>query len=281
MRIIFAGLTLAALTLTPLAASQAQTAGTEVINAAPASSAAPGEPAAPAGEYARNQGWNSQWALLFELNNILTVGNFLSSFNASPANVGVGGRLHLSPEMAARVTVSASRSSNPPATTKTVGETGTEDVTTYGMTRPNPTESWALRGDVDLLYRLMPNAVAPYVGAGLNIGWTLDRQAYEDKIAVPDQTTTEKRNTSFFGLGLRGIVGAEWRVHPNFSLFAEYALTVMVCQVNSVKDVQVIENSIDGQRTASRTTVTTSTPRWFNYSTGLAQGGQLGLAVHF
>jgi len=237
-------------------------------------------------ELPRDQGWNTgSWALLFDMNNVFTREVILTDH----AQFGVGFEYFLSQVMALRVGASYGYTSSPAQFNKNTQETGgTGAVTGYSVDidvndlhtyRPTSTSDFKAR--VDFLYRLMTGAVAPYAGAGVFYKWHNESMDFADDISVVDQTTTVHDYTREQSGGLRGLLGAEWRLHPNFSLFAEYSLDVTLASQTATVTSHTTEVSVSGERTVSRVKNDRQTPASYGTKTALTHVGQLGLAVHF
>src|SRR5688500_14616422 len=77
-------------------------------------------------------GWNTRWALLFSLNNILVQGSILSS----PIAGTIGGSYVLSPNSSIRAGFNLSRQHNPVVVEKITTSTAGTDVTTFTVTPP-------------------------------------------------------------------------------------------------------------------------------------------------
>lgn len=223
-------------------------------------------------------GWDGDWALLFGLNNILVVGNFLADFDG-PAGGTVGGAWHLRPDLGLRGTVHLSRATTDAVVTEQVTQIGDERIVTQTHSRPSPTSVTQLSIAADLIKRLSLSAVAPYAGAGLFVGWVDSATHWRDEVTAPDVVTEADGSRSTFTVGAQGLVGAEWRVHPSFALFAEYGLVFDVYSRTAQRDRTIDEGVADGSRAV--TSVSSTRQEWLNLSTGLSWGGQLGLAVHF
>lgn len=238
--------------------------------------APPAEAPAAKAERPTDAGWNGDWALTFGLNNVLTQGSVLSSLGG----LGTSGVRFLSPTMAVRAGLSLSRTESPESITRTEVTNGGETVVSYSFAAPaGSTVSTAVGGD--LLWRLREGPVAPFVGAGVSVSHSLTTRSYTDAITVPDQSTTLNSTNNALTLGLRGILGAEWRFHESFALFAEYQLRVNVVQWNSLSDETIVENTSGGVRTSTRTANERSVPVWGTFNNALVQGGVLGLLVFF
>lgn len=233
--------------------------------------------AAPEDELATNAGWNSDWAMLFSLNNVLVQGSILSNFQ----NLGTAATVYLSPTLALRGGVSLSRSSNPESVTRTEIVTAGEQVVSYTFSAPGTTSAFSTAVQADLIKRLSTGRVAPYVGGGVSLGLGQSRLGYTDNVSVADQTVTINNATTSLTVGARGIAGAEWRFHSNFAVFAEYQLSLSVFTWSQLDNETVVENTTGGVRTATKTSQQRSVPTWLTGSAGLNQGGTLGLLVFF
>lgn len=241
--------------------------------------AQPAEPAPSATppELPTNEGWNSDWGMLFSLNNVLVQGSILSGFQG----LGTAGSFFLSPDLSVRAGVSVSRAASPTQVTRTEVASAGEKVVTYGLGIPGSTSTLSTTVRADVLYRLRPSAIAPYVGGGLSVGYSRQRLAYTDDVSIPEQTITLNNTTTGLSVGARGTAGAEWRFHPNFAVFAEYELQVNVITWNDLDNETVVENRTGGTRTVTRTTQDRSVPVWFTGQNFLSQGGAAGLLVFF
>lgn len=224
----------------------------------------------------RDQGWNAPWALVFQFNNILVNGNFLDSFRG----LGVAGALMLNEDFMIRGGATLSRTSSPPRTTETTIENGADVTKTYAYTS-GATSSGSVTVRADAVYRLTRNKVAPYVGAGPYVSYSHSRQTSDDDVSVPDVVTSVRNRSNSLTFGLRGLVGAEWRIHPSFALFAEYAASLDVITYSDFDNRTVVRSTVTGVETASSTRTEQNTPSWLNLSTGIAQGASLGLMVLF
>ncbi|MBN1961202.1 MAG: outer membrane beta-barrel protein [Deltaproteobacteria bacterium] len=229
----------------------------------------------------RDQGWNAgSWALLFELNNVFNQDAILNPFE----NFGAGVEYFLSPITALRVGAYVGYTTVPAEYTKTTTETGgTPAVTEYTVTVPGGTYTSIsnFQATADFLYRLMTNAVAPYAGAGLFFSWNNRSTDYSDDATVTDQLTTVHNFDRRISGGVRGLLGAEWRIHPNFSLYAEYAVNVTLVSQHSTQNSKTTEVTAGGERSVLREKSESQTPAYLGTSALLAHGGQLGLAIHF
>jgi opacity protein-like surface antigen len=233
-----------------------------------------------AGEYEvdkrRDQGWNAPWGLVFTFNNILVNGSFLSNYQ----NLGTAAALVLSEDLMIRGGVSLSRTHTPPQTTETTtNNAGAINKTYQYAAGQTSSGSVTLRGDA--VYRLLRNKVAPFVGGGPYVTVTHARQTSDDDVTVDNVVTSIRNRSTSFTAGVRGLVGAEWRVHANFAVFAEYQLAVDVIQYTNSDNTTTVSDKTTGSTVVNSTRVVRSVPAWFNASNTLSQGASLGLLVLF
>jgi len=237
----------------------------------------------------RDQGWNAgSWALLFDLNNFFVQERWLNEFSG----LGVGAEYFIDSKMALRVGATYSYASHPYRVNKNTVETGGQDpVVTYtapepafspsGPTQVGPTSTSDFRARVDFLYRFLPGAVAPYAGAGVFFKWHNDAIDYKDDTTTVDKVYRVHDYNREVGGGVRGMLGAEWRLHPSFSLFAEYSFDVTLVSTESRVTNHTTEVTAGGGRTVSREKNERKNPAWLGANTALTHAGQLGLAIHF
>ncbi len=244
---------------------------------APAVSTDTSGSAAPAA-LATNEGWNARWALLFSLNNVLVINQVVGS----PVTGSVGATYFLSSDTAIRGGVALGRSHNPEQVTKIVNTTGDTSVTNYEVTNPSGfTSSHSVNLRADYLKRLMQTAVAPYVGVGASLGWNWQRQSYTDDKSVVDRRLSLDNNASAFTVGARGLLGAEWRVHPSFALYADYSLEVGLYSRNRLRNSTTTESTVGGTTSTQKVTSERDVNSFLNVSTGISQGASLGLQILF
>ncbi len=236
----------------------------------------------PDGELAVDQGWDGSWALLFGLNNILVVPAVLSAPTSAFDAAGMGLALHLSPETSLRLGLASRRVSNPPTLVEEIVELGDERLVVQRHSQPTgPTSTIQLGVTIDYLRRLLSAPVAPHLGGGIFGAWARDDRVWRDDITVPDQVTSVDDTRHRMALGLRGVIGAEWRVHPSFAFFAEYEVRTEIYSRTTAATSTVLEATVNDEQTTSRTQDYSIQTSWLNVATGLSQGFALGLAVHF
>jgi hypothetical protein len=219
-------------------------------------------------------GWNSQYGMIFSVQNV-----FQNSSDAVIGDFGggVGLQYNLSAQRALRLSVNLARASNPAYTTESTNlVTG---VTTESFVAP----AFTSRYDVDLgaLYvmRLAPSAIAPYLGFGGGVGYFQEAREFENDTAVGSITNVNDMYRAI-SLNAAGVLGVEWRVHKAVALFAEYGLGVDLVTYVSDKGETRTTSRADGSLLSGTETDGSST-KFFNFDTGLGQGGQIGLVAFF
>ncbi len=238
------------------------------------------EPTATAADapIATNEGWNRPWALLFSFNNILVA----NAFVGSPITGSIGGVYYLSPDSAVRAGVTLGRSQSPVQVTKVTATTGDTSVTTYQVSNPTGfTEFYNVNLRAEYLRRLMRSAIAPYVGAGGSVGWTLQKQNYVDDLSVVDQRTEIDNKAATFDFTVRAVAGAEWRIHPNFAFYVDYNVALQIVGLNQLSNRTSIESTVGGVTSSSSTLTERTQTTWVTFSTGLSQGASLGMEIMF
>lgn len=214
--------------------------------------------------------------LLFNLNNVFTVGPILSGWQG----FGFGYTRQLG-AMDLRVGLELARTTNPVNIVKTTQTNGTDVVVTYEVNAPAFTSLHAAGLVLDVIKPLTDGKVAAYVGAGVTAGYSRTALGYTDDVTVVDQRVEVDNTSQAFGIGGRGIFGVNWRIKPRWSLFAEYQLGVSAVSWTSNHDSTTTENSASGTPATMRVESEYRETRWFNFDTGLGQGGALGLIAHF
>ena len=260
---------IAAAGLVAAAPAAAQSYGTNVPVPPPPAAVASPPAAVASAQDATGAGWNTNYGMIFSLQNIFTQGDILNNYGG-----GIGFQYNVAPQSALRFAVRASRTSNPPyeATTTNGG------VSTKILVVPaGPLSTFDVGVSGSYLMRLTSAALSPYLGAGVSLNFDQSSRSYEDSINVPGQTTKHDDFARTYGLGVIGQLGLEWRVHKSISLFAEYALSVDAVSATANQTYTKTSNALG--TTESKTTGTQT--RFFNFNTGLVQGGSLGLVAFF
>jgi outer membrane protein W len=230
-----------------------------------------------------NGGWNTQYGMLFSLQNVFTRQTILDGYAG-----GVGVQYNLGPQKGLRLAFDVGRTSNPAfeeestfrdvdGTTVTTRDfnTGGGACSFSGMTGCTSTLNLGVSGTY--LVRLTKNALAPYLGAGASIGYASDKRAYEDDITFPNTTLEVNDVARTFSIGLMGNLGLEWRVHKSLSMFAEYGLGVTAFSMTSGDESQKVTTPAGTTEDATSFSQT----RFFNFNSGLVQGGSLGIIAFF
>jgi opacity protein-like surface antigen len=223
---------------------------------------------------ALDAGWNSQYGMLFSLQNVFTRSTILEGYGG-----GVGLQYNLGPTTALRFSVDLARTSNPAVEGETAITTPTGTTTDKFLSVPSgPTSTLDVGVSGSYLVRLGTSALAPYLGGGLSLGYSTDAREYDDKTNPLFREKVDNLDRTF-GVGLLGQLGLEWRVHRSLSLFAEYGLGVTAFSSTSSN---TDERSYDANGALLWREKTESTrTRLFNFDTGLTQGGALGVVAFF
>ena len=239
------------------------------------------------------RGWDKDYALLFQLNNIFTNSAILSSYQG----MGAGGRWHYKEDLALRAGMTLFYNNNPTTEVETIDVQGGERTTTVteeGRTsigtpngvdvrnsNPSTTNDFDLVLRADALKRLSQKALTPYAGVGVQLNYNYDKTSFIDENSTVDNELEVYNKTHRYTLALRGMFGVEWMIHESFSIFAEYGLMVELLEHNQVRNITTMVDSSAGEPAATRTRVESQNKSVFDTSFGLSQGGAFGLAVHF
>jgi opacity protein-like surface antigen len=219
------------------------------------------------------KGWDTN-GLLFSLDNIFQNPTVLEGYQS----FGLGGLYALSPKTALRLGLGLNHATNPAyVREQTTTDAAGVATTTKTLVAPtNYTSAWSVHLGGDFLLALTEAAVQPYVGAGASLSYVSSALAYTDD-TVANNVLKVDNSDSTFNFGVRGIAGVQWRVHKSFALFAEYALNINLLNVASHS-----ASSTTTTPAGSTSTKTTGAPNnYFNFGTGLNQGGSLGLIAFF
>ena len=104
---------------------------------------------------------------------------------------------------------------------------------------------------------------------------------YSDEVSIENISTHVDTKTSSLRFNLRGVLGADWRVHTHFSLFTEYSLGISL--VDSMRTESTITTT-DSTGDEAQTTVQRSTSSQSlgpALGTDLNQGASLGVIAYF
>ncbi len=244
---------------------------------APAAYAAPTSAPSASVERAEPGGdgaWNTKYGMIFSVENIFQ--------NDSDAVIGdfgggVGLQLNLSPQSAIRFSVNLSRETRPAYVTETTNlVTGTKDE---DFVVPLFTSRYDV--DVGALYvmRLSPSSIAPYLGFGGGIGYFQEALKYEDDTDATTVTNVDNLERRI-SLNAAGVLGVDWRLHRAVSIFAEYGLGVALVSFNSDDREDRTAYKSNGA-VLWGTKEEGSSTEYFEFGTGLGQGGRIGLVAFF
>jgi hypothetical protein len=248
------------------------------IAIAAAVAAAVAAPQARATEGSGDGAWDTQYGLIFTVPNLFRQSNdpgVLNDFGG-----GVGLQYTLTPQRALRFSVHVARESNPTGEQETTDLVSGTTVKTFRA--PGGTHTSAYDLDVGAMYvmRLSPSAVSPYLGVGGGLGYFQGARKYEDDLSSTTTVFAVDNMTRTFALNAAGTLGVEWRMHRAVSLFAEYGLGMALVSHESAKAESAQTSTTTGELLAG-TKGESSTTRWFNFDSGIGQGGQLGLVAFF
>jgi hypothetical protein len=228
--------------------------------------------AAPAADGA----WNTRYGMIFSVQNV-----FQNSSDAviSDFDGGIGLQYNLGAQRALRFSVNLGRASNPAYTREST------DAVTGLTTETFVSPTFTSRYDVDLgamyVMRLTSSAIAPYLGFGGGVGYFQEARNFDnDTYALGTQIQSVDDMYRELSLNAGGVLGVEWRVHKAISLFAEYGLGVALATFISDKDETTVVSKAGGA-VLSGTEQDGSRTKFFNFDTGIGQGGQIGLLAFF
>jgi len=233
---------------------------------------------APSGSFRRDDAWNSPWALHFALPNWFTNSSVLEDYNEFGGMIGAS--YHLDKMTALRLGLYYQRSSSPTLIQKTTDENGPNREVDY-VHQAFSTADHELHLHADFVKRFGAQVVAPYAGAGVYYSYNRSRTYGKDEVDVVREIEHVNNVSSGHELGVRGLIGGEWRIHPHFALYAEYGVLVSLFEVDRFKNQTTTERTVSDVRTTSRTTTERAGTSYLNIQTSLQHGFSLGLAIHF
>lgn len=211
----------------------------------------------------KDAGWDTKYGILFTLPNLLQNN---SSQVIDDYSGRVGFQYNMGATSALRISADLSRYS----------QGATESTSTTGVvTKPLPlvTSSYGIDLGAQYMLRFGTAAVAPYAGVGASIGFSqVSRKGDDEQVA--NVITTYDNFDRDWDFGIDGTIGLEWRVHKVISLFAEYVADLTLIRASSGET----NVTPPGSPTSSTSYKSKS---FVNLSTGIAQGGQLGVIAFF
>lgn len=220
--------------------------------------------------------WKEPYALLFNFNNVFTSGSILSAYRG----FGIGGMASLSPSAAIRLGVTLYRNPDAPSIRTTTVTTDGTSLVSETFIVPGTTTTGA-RVAVDYLHRLRKERASPYLGVGVAAGWDGQRLEYTDDVTSTDVTTEVNNRSNTFFADLNGSIGVDFRILENFSLTAEYTMSIDMLRSTGQRNATTVSVA-NGDSVAVTETVTESQKlTYLGLSLGLVQGAALGLVYYF
>jgi outer membrane protein W len=245
---------------------------------AAAIAAAVAAPQARATEGAGDGEWNTQYGIIFSVPNVFRQSadpGVLGDFNG-----GVGLQYTLAPQRALRFSVNLGRESNPAGERETTNLVDGTTTKTFQLPGGAYTSAYDVNLGAMYMMRLSPSSFSPYLGVGGGLGYFQGARKYEDDLSSTTTVFAVDNMSRTFALNAAGTLGVEWRMHKSVSLFAEYGLGMALVTRTSDKNESSQVSKTTGQLNAG-TKAEGSTTKFFNFDTGIGQGGQLGLVAFF
>jgi hypothetical protein len=211
---------------------------------------------------AQEAGWDTKYGILFTLPNPFGGGsgaNVLSDYNGL-----VGFQMNLGPQTGLRLSADLSRFSE-----------GVDEVKTPTATYkylPAVTSAYGVTLAAEYMMRMSTAAIAPYAGIGAFVGFT--QSSRNGKNEVPGTVTDYDNFDRTYDVGAIGKLGLEWRIHKVISLFAEYQADLTLASGTSSQTNVKINGVVNSDTTSKEA-------HFLNLSTGLSNGGRLGVVAFF
>jgi hypothetical protein len=217
--------------------------------------------------------------LIFNLNNVFVQPGILSGWQG----FGLGLQKKLGNGRIVRLGLDLARQTDPVNIVKTTRTNGDMEVVSYDLQLPGTgfSSQHSVAAVIDMVKPLTDRTISPYVGAGVFAAFSTNRLDYTDDLTVTDQVTEVANSQTSYSIGLRGVLGVNWRMNERFSLFAEYQLGLDAIEWQSNHTQTTTNNTGSGMTASNRVESDFKETRWFNLDLGLAQGGALGLVAHF
>jgi opacity protein-like surface antigen len=226
-----------------------------------------------------DNGWDKKMGMLVSLNNPFQSNDILTPYQG----YGVAGLVTLSPTSGLRLGLDIGHFSDPyyeiESETTFDGDTTSSSILSnrYG----GPTSAFSLGIGAEFLQRGSKAALAPYFGGGMGVGLGSEATVYLDEVSDDDISTSVDSKTKSFQFGLRGVLGADWRVHRHFSFFAEYGLSLSLVDTMRSTSVSTVVNSAGETSTTTTVSTTGRQSPGPAMGTDLTQGAALGLITFF
>jgi hypothetical protein len=217
--------------------------------------------------------------LLFNLNNVFVQPGILGGWQG----FGFGAQKTLGSGSVARIGLNLSRVTDPVNIVKTTRTNGDMEVVSYDIQLPASgfTGQHAFSAVLDFIKPMTKRSIAPYLGAGVFLAYSRQTLSYVDDLTVTDMVTETNNSANNLSLGVRGILGVGWKLNERFSLFAEYQLGLQAIAWQTNHTEVTTNNTASGTAASNRVESDFKETRILNLSTGLGQGGALGLVAHF
>ncbi|MEM6730083.1 MAG: hypothetical protein AAF658_00925 [Myxococcota bacterium] len=225
--------------------------------------------------------WYAEWGLIFMLTGLGGPTNGVTGPLNPTDGFGASGVWFLDDRTAVRVGLDTSRTVDPRDFTQQTIRNADGEVITLSLDDFGDTDFDVELG-VDYLIRMTDAEISPYYGVGAFTSYNLFRRAETDDVTIPETEIEVDINNHDLDLGVRGILGVDWRVHDQISLFAEYVLSLTLFDIDSNRQTTTTR-SLDngevvgevGERTVSEQT------SWLPFDLGEGHAGRVGVMFHF
>lgn len=251
------------------------------VSEPPAAAATTPAQAAPPNLSVGEGSWTGDWGLIFMLTG-LGGGTNGATGPLNPTDAfGASGVLFLDKLTAIRVGMDISRIVDPRDFTEQTIRNADGDVVTVSLDDFGDTDFDVELG-VDLLRRADDTEISPYYGVGAFASYGLFHRSETDDVTVPETEVEVDINNQDLDFGVRGILGVDWRVHRQISLFAEYSLSITVFDIDSNRSTTTTRSFDDGELVGEvgERTVSEQTS-WLPFDLNEGHAGRVGVMFHF
>jgi hypothetical protein len=220
---------------------------------------------------AQDAGWDSKYGAIFGIGVSPTP---LQSYEGK-----IGLQYNMAPETALRLGVRLARGGCGGTTTDHGASNYTTKDVCGTLTLPDGTGAFNSTLGIGLsgeyLVRASSAAVAPYFGAGAYLNFDYGSRSGTTEDSRAGATVTKYANSGTeFGLGLLGKAGLEWRLNKVVAVYAEYKVTIDIISRTAQSFDQKTGTTVDADGGTTKMDV-------FNLSTGVTNGGAVGLVAFF